>query len=152
MNSCTNQSPQNMLHSAPSNPQLPALCLLALLLAAWPPGLGWLEWMKNIRAAWHSPRLWLQTGGAAGSNAILLMVHVASISPPCRPGVQCLKHGAPANNRGRPSTHSPTLNSFPRIGGLDRAVDMSRVLRDKQHMKPTQLYLPRLLSAIVTSS
>ena len=80
----------------------------------WLPGyqVSALVWIKkNMGATWHCPHLWLQIGrplgGAAGSNAILLKVHFASVSSPCRPRAQGLRHGAPASNGEGPSAYSP---------------------------------------------
>lgn len=64
-------------------PQLPALCLVELFLAAWSSGLG-PGMDENTGAGWHHSRLWLQMGrlpgGAARSKAILLLAHFVSTS------------------------------------------------------------------------
>lgn len=111
MNGCTHKatSPE---HSAVTLliPQIPALYLLELFLAAWSPGLGpgmdekhWSGLASPLPLAADSQA----PGGAAGSNAILLLAHLASASLPCSPAAQGLRHGAPASNGGGPSTHSP---------------------------------------------
>ena len=93
----------------PPNPYLGPLGTLSgcLVTRSQP----WYGLKKNMGATWHRPHLRLQTGrpsgGAAGSNAILLLVHFASASSPCRPGAQGLRHGAPASNGEGPSTYSP---------------------------------------------
>lgn len=46
---------------------------------------------------------------------------------------------------GGPQYIACTLNSLPRIGGLDRAVYVSRILRGKEQIKSAELCLPRFL-------